>query len=51
MDERTAEQLLEGRPVVPAMAGSIQDMKALRARCLAAEIPAQVGCPSGASKG
>jgi hypothetical protein len=46
-----AEQLLDGLPVVPVMAGSIAEMKALRDRCLAAGIPALVGCPPGAGKG
>jgi hypothetical protein len=46
-----AEQLLDGLPLVPAMAGSIADMKSLRDRCLAAGIPALVGCPPGAGKG
>lgn len=46
-----AEELLDGLPVVPAMAGSIQDMKALRDRCLEAGIPALVGCPPGSGKG
>jgi hypothetical protein len=44
-------QLLDGLPLVPAMAGSIAEMKALRDRCLAAGIPALVGCPAGAGKG
>ena len=46
-----ADKLLDGLPVVPAMAGSIVQMKALRERCLAAGIPAIVGCPPGAGKG
>jgi hypothetical protein len=46
-----AEELLDGLPLVPAMAGSIPEMKALRDRCLAAGIPALVGCPPGAGKG
>jgi hypothetical protein len=46
-----AEELLDGLPVVPAMAGSIAEMKALRDRCLAAGIAALVGCPPGAGKG
>ena len=46
-----AEDLLAGLPLVPAMAGSIAEMKALRDRCLAAGIPALVGCPPGAGKG
>ena len=46
-----AEALLEGRPLVPAMAGSIPEMKALRERCLDAGIPALVGCPPSAGKG
>lgn len=46
-----ADEMLDGLPVVPAMAGSIADMKALRERCLAAGIPALVGCPPGAGKG
>jgi hypothetical protein len=46
-----AEEMLDGLPLVPAMAGSMPEMKALRARCLAAGIPALVGCPPGAGKG
>ena len=42
-----AEELLNGLPLVPAMAGSIQEMKNLRDKCLAAGIPALVGCPGG----
>lgn len=45
-----ADEMLDGLPLVPAMAGSIPEMKALRERCLAAGIPALVGCPSGAAK-
>jgi hypothetical protein len=43
-----ADELLDGLPLVPAMAGSIAEMKLLRARCLAAGIPVTVGCPAGA---
>jgi len=46
-----AEEMLEGLPLIPVMAGSIPEMKALRDRCLAAGIPALVGCPPGAGKG
>jgi hypothetical protein len=46
-----AEELLDGLPLIPAMAGSIPEMKALRDRCLAEGIPALVGCPPGAGKG
>jgi hypothetical protein len=51
MTAELAEELLSDKALVPAMAGSIAEMKALRERCLAAGIPALVGCPSGASKG
>ena len=51
MTTTDAEQLLDGRPLVAAIAGSIAEMKALRERCLAAGIPATVGCPPGAGKG
>jgi hypothetical protein len=51
MDVRTAEALLDGQPLVAAMGGSIAEMKSLRERCLAAEIPATVGCPPGSGKG
>jgi hypothetical protein len=44
----SAEEFLAGLPLVPAMAGSITDMKRLRDKCLAAGIPAVVGCPGGA---
>jgi hypothetical protein len=46
-----AERLLAGLPLVPAMAGSIADMRVARDRCLDAGIPALVGCPPGAGKG
>lgn len=46
-----AEELLDGLPLIPAMAGSIPEMKVLRDRCLAAGIPALIGCPPGAGKG
>jgi len=46
-----AEEILAGLPLVPAMAGSIAEMKALRDRCLAAGLPVLVGCPPGAGKG
>ena len=46
-----AEDLLDGLPLVPALAGSIPEMKALRDRCLAAGIPVLIGCPPGAGKG
>ncbi|MBW8773244.1 MAG: hypothetical protein JF590_08155 [Gemmatimonadetes bacterium] len=46
-----ADELLDGLPLIPAMSGSIPQMKALRERCLAAGIPAVVGCPPGAGKG
>ena len=49
-----AEESLEASPtdvaVVPAISGSIADMKALRDRCLEVGIPAEVGCPPGAGK-
>lgn len=45
-----ADDMLDGLPLVPAMAGSIAEMKALRERCLAAGIPAVVGCPGGGAK-
>ena len=46
-----ADELLEGLPVVPVMSGSVPEMKALREKCLAAGIPALVGCPPGSGKG
>jgi hypothetical protein len=46
-----AEDLLADQPLVAAIAGSIAEMKALRDRCLDANIPAIVGCPPGAGKG
>ena len=51
MTSGEAAELLDGLPLVPAMAGSIAEMKALRDRCLAEGIPALVGCPPGAGKG
>lgn len=46
-----AEEMLDGIPVVPALAGSIDEIKRVRARCLAAGIPVLMGCPPGAGKG
>lgn len=51
MTAALAERLLEGAPLIAATGGSIAEMKALRERCLAAGIPALVGCPAGAGKG
>jgi hypothetical protein len=42
---REAEQELEGLELVAAVAGSMPEMKALRDRCLEADIPALVGGP------
>jgi len=47
----SAEEELDGKPLIAAMAGSIAEMKALRDRCLDAGIPVTVGCPPGAGKG
>ena len=49
MDPGEAETLLDGLPLVPAIAGSLQEMKALRERCLAQGIPALVGSPPGSA--
>jgi len=46
-----AEALLDGAAVIPAMSGSIPDMKKLRDACLISGIPAIVGCPPGAGGG
>ncbi|MBA2540155.1 MAG: hypothetical protein H0V17_11010 [Deltaproteobacteria bacterium] len=46
-----ADKELDGKPLIPAMAGSIPEMKALRDRCLDAGIPVTVGCPPGGGKG
>lgn len=46
-----AEKLLDGVELVPATAGSIAEIKTLRDRCLAAGIPALIGCPGGKSCG
>jgi hypothetical protein len=46
-----AEDLLANAALVPAMSGSIAEMKNLRDRCLQAGIPVLVGCPPGAGKG
>ena len=51
MTAETAERLLDGKPLIAAMAGSIPEMKALRDRCLIAGIPAIIGCPPGGGKG
>ena len=51
MTDGDAARFLDGVPVIPAVSGSIAEMKALRDRCLAADIPVLVGCPPGAGKG
>ena len=51
MTAAEAEELLDGLLLVPALAGSIPEMKALRDRCLAEGIPVLIGCPPGAGKG
>lgn len=51
MTAAQAEELLDGPRVIPALAGSIPEMKALRDRCLAEGIPALLGRPPGAGKG
>jgi hypothetical protein len=51
MTEGEAEEFLHGLPVIPAMSGSIAEMKALRDRCLALDIPVLVGCPPGSGGG
>ena len=48
LSPQDAEQELDGLPLVPALSGSITEMKALRDRCLEADIPALVGCPPAA---
>ena len=42
-----AEEMLDGLPLVPVLVGSLDEMKRVRVRCLAAGIPALVGCPPG----
>ncbi|HET9627552.1 MAG TPA: hypothetical protein VFP84_39620 [Kofleriaceae bacterium] len=42
-----AEEMLHGAALVAPLGGSIPEMKALRDRCLAAGIPALIGCPGG----
>jgi hypothetical protein len=37
--------------IIPALSGSIPDMKRMRDRCADAGIPAEVGCPPGAAGG
>jgi len=51
MDVAAAEAELDGKPLIAAIGGSIPEMKSLRDRCLAAGIPAVVGCPPGGGKG
>ena len=46
-----AEAELEGLPLVAAMGGSMNDIKAVRAKCLAAGIPVLMGCPGGGGRG
>ncbi len=46
-----AEEMLDGLPLVAVLSGSIEEMKRMRAQCLAAGIPVLMGCPPGAGKG
>ncbi len=47
LTEDDAFEALDGLPLVPVMAGTMDDMKRLRDRCLAAGVPVLVGCPGG----
>jgi hypothetical protein len=51
ISEQQAESALAGKDLVTATAGTIADMKVLRDRCLAAGIPATIGCPGGGGCG
>jgi len=44
-----AERLLADVPLVPALSGSLPEMKVMRDRCLAVGIPVLVGCPNAGS--
>jgi hypothetical protein len=44
-----AEEMMVDQAIVPAMSGSVPDMKKLRDRCLDAGLPAMIGCPPGAA--
>lgn len=46
-----ADEMLDGLPLVPVLAGKLDELKQVRARCLAAGIPALVGCPAGSKPG
>ena len=46
-----AEAALDGLPLVPVLSGKLDEIKQVRARCLAAGIPVLMGCPPGAGKG
>ena len=46
-----AEEFLDGLPIVAVLSGKMDEMKQMRARCLAAGIPVVMGCPPGAGKG
>mgnify|MGYP001601962856 CR=1 FL=1 len=49
LTEQEAEAALaDADDIVPCTQGSIPDMKRLRDQCLAADIPATVGCMPGA---
>lgn len=42
-----AEALLDGAPLVAALGGKLDDIKVVRAKCLAAGIPVLMGCQGG----
>lgn len=47
LTQNEADARLGNHPLVAALEGSLPEMKQLRDQCLAAGIPAQVGCPGG----
>ena len=49
MTEREADQVLADAELVPAINGSLTDVKRMRAQCLAEEIPVAVMAPPGKS--
>jgi hypothetical protein len=51
MNPRDAAALLKGVPLIPAVTGSLPEIKELTAACLDADIAAVAGCPPGAGGG
>ena len=49
MNQRDADEILEDAEVIPVFQGPLSDMKAMRDRCLAEDIPVALTAQPGTS--